>query len=129
MYLVSIIPYLFLIRFNKEEIYGINKSIGWALDISNFRYYITHIIIGFFIGFCFLALLKAKTNWFLSILFFLLLSFCSLMHDGSSNIRLIDYALMSSILVFMLLFIQSIFLKIKTKKSIRCKNKKTFLKI
>jgi uncharacterized membrane protein len=116
MYLISILPYLFLIRFNSGKTWGINKSIGWAFDVSDLRDYIVFIIIGFALGFCILYFLKAKTNWLLSLFFFLLISISSLMQNGHRTIQFIDYTLILSILLFIILFIQSLFSRIKSIK-------------
>ena len=114
MYLLSILPCLFLINLeNETEIYSFNKTIGWAYDITGISVFLLNFIISFFIGFCLLALFKVKTNWFLSILFFLSISFCSIMQDGFRNIELIDIGLITTVLIYSVLIISSIFLKIR----------------
>lgn len=118
MYAISVIPYLFLIRFNSGKTWGINKSIGWAFDLTDLKQYIVFIIISFVLGFVLLHFLKAKTNWILSILFFILISFSSLMNNGHSlQFQLIDISLFLSILIFIIIFIQAIFQKTKQTKS------------
>ena len=113
MYLISLLPFLFLIRFSKSDSYGINKTVGWAYDLSGFSFFVMYFLIAFFIGFCLIAIIRAKTNLILSVFFFLCISFCCLFQDGYHNIRLIDNILIISILIFIILFIHSIFTKIK----------------
>lgn len=113
MYLIILLEFLFLFRFSEAETYGINKTVGWAYDLSGFSCFIVFILFGFFIGFAFLALLKAKTNFILSVLFFALISFCTLYQDGYRNMILIDNLLMISIFMFINIFCISVFLKIK----------------
>ncbi len=114
MYLLSILPCLFLINLeNKSEIYSLNNTIGWAFDITGISVFLLNFIISFFIGFCLLALFKVKTNWFLSILFFLSISFCIIMQDGFRNIELIDIALMITVLMYFILITNSIILRIR----------------
>ena len=71
MYLISIIPLLFLIFIDNVAHYGYNKSVGWAFEINGISYYSINFFISFIIGFSFLAFIKAKTNFILSFLFFL----------------------------------------------------------
>ena len=115
MYLISLIFFLFIIKFPPyiSTTYGINKTIGWAFDVSGLSHYILYFLICFFIGFSLLALFKAKTNFILSLLFFILTSFCALFQDVFKNIVLIDKVLLSSIFVFTILFVQSLFFRIK----------------
>jgi len=113
MYLILLLDFLFLIKFSETETYGINKTVGWAYDLSGFSFFIVFILFGFFIGFAFLALLKAKTHSILSVVFFALISFCTLYQDGYQNMILIDNLLMISIFLFVNIFCISLFLKIK----------------
>jgi hypothetical protein len=113
MYLISLIPFLLLMRFSESGDYGINKTVGWAYDLTNFSYFITYILFAFFLLFSFLAIIKAKTNLILSVFFFLCISFCCLFINGYRNIRIIDNILLFSILLFVILFINSIYLKFK----------------
>jgi len=114
MYLISLLPFLFLIRFSSDiENFGINKTVGWAYDLTNFRYFIVYILLMFFVLFSFLAIIRAKTNFILSLIFFLLISFCSLFHNGYQNVLLIDYILLFSIFLFIIIFLNSIYIKIK----------------
>ena len=39
MYLISIIPLLFLIFIDNVAHYGYNKTVGWAFDINGISYY------------------------------------------------------------------------------------------
>lgn len=90
MYLISLLPFIFLIRFSKIESYEINKTVSWAYDLSGFSYFAMYFLIAFFIGFCLIAIIRTKTNLILSVFFFLCISFCCLFQDGYHNIRLID---------------------------------------
>jgi cytochrome c oxidase subunit IV len=101
-------------RFSKSDSYGINKTVGWAYDLSGFSFFVMYFLIAFFIGFCLIAIIRAKTNLILSVFFFLCISFCCLFQDGYHNIRLIDNILIISILIFIILFIHSVFTKIKS---------------
>lgn len=116
MYLISLIPFLLLMRFSESGYYGINKTVGWAYDLTNFSYFITNILFVYFLLLCFLAIIKSKTNLILSVFFFLCISFCCLFIDGYRNIRIIDNILLFSILLFVILFINSIYLKFKNLK-------------
>lgn len=124
MYLISILPYLFLIRINSGETWGINKSIGWAFKISDLRKYIVFLLIGFAFGFIVLHFLKAKTNWLLSMLFFILISF-SAIKDNNKYIYIqpIDYTLVFSIIVFIIIIFQSIIQKTKQSKTLHLSKK------
>jgi len=57
-----------------QQTYGINKTVGWAYDISNQVFYTALIFtfsqILFIIGYLILFLLRRKTNYFLSIAHF-----------------------------------------------------------
>jgi hypothetical protein len=75
MFLISIIPLLFLIFIDNVAHYGYNKTVGWAFDINGISYYSINFFISFIIGFSFLAFIKVKTNFILSFLFFYLLFF------------------------------------------------------
>lgn len=114
MYLISILPYVFTFRpYDGSETYGINKTVGWAFDITGISFYILYFLLTFFLGFSLLAIIKTKTNFILSILFFLGISFCSLFQNGYLNIDLIDNLLLISTFLFLLIFINSIYLKFK----------------
>lgn len=60
--------------FGDEQSYGINKTVGWAYDISNQIFYTALIFtfsqILFIIGYLILFLLRLKTNYYLSIAHF-----------------------------------------------------------
>ena len=113
MYLIILLPFLFLIRFSETDSYGINKTVGWAYNLSGFSFFIIYFLIAFFFGFSLLAIIRTKTNLILSVFFFLCISFCCLFQNGYQNIRLIDNVLIISILIFIILFIHSVFTKIK----------------
>jgi hypothetical protein len=51
MYLIILLCLPLLVRFSEIENYGINKTVGWAYDISGFTmYYFKYIVFAFFIG-------------------------------------------------------------------------------
>jgi hypothetical protein len=60
--------------FGDEQSYRINKTVGWAYDISNQIFYTALIFtfsqILFIIGYLILFLLRLKTNYYLSIAHF-----------------------------------------------------------
>jgi len=60
--------------FGDEQSYGINKTVGWAYDISNQFIYIALIYtfsqILFIIGYLIIFLLQRKTSYYLSIAHF-----------------------------------------------------------
>ena len=60
--------------FGDEQLYGINKTVGWAYDISNQVIYTALIFtfsqILFIIGYLIIFLLLRKTNYYLSIAHF-----------------------------------------------------------
>ena len=117
MYLISILPYVFTFRpYDGSETYGINKTVGWAFDITGISFYILYFLLTFFLGFSLLAIFKTKTNFILSILFFLGISYCSLFQNSYKNIDLIDNLLLISTFLFLLIFINSIYLKFKSPK-------------
>ena len=116
MYLISLIPFIFILKPNGKGVYGINKTVGWAYDFSGFSFFLFYFLLAFFLGFSFLAIFKAKTNFILSILFFLGISYCCLFQNGYLNIDLIDKFLLISTFLFLLIFINSIYLKFKSQK-------------
>jgi hypothetical protein len=60
--------------FGDEQSYGINKTVGWAYDISNQVFYTALIFtfsqILFIIGYLIIFLLRRKTDYYLSIAHF-----------------------------------------------------------
>ena len=60
--------------FGDEQSYGVNKTVGWAYDISNQVHYSALIFtfsqILFIIGYLILFLLRRKTHYYLSIAHF-----------------------------------------------------------
>ncbi|MFI0425676.1 MAG: hypothetical protein ACH34V_01860 [Flavobacterium sp.] len=117
MYLISILPYVFTFRpYDGSETYGINKTVGWAFDITGISFYILYFLLTFFLGFSLLAIIKTKTNFILSILFFLGISYCCLFQNSYKNIDLIDNLLLISTFLYILIFINSIYLKFKSPK-------------
>jgi len=113
MYALVLLGFLFTLRFSGENTYGINKTDGWAFDITGFYLLFGFkILMCYTIGFSILALVKAKTNFFLSVLFLTTLLFCHLSYDSSERMRLTDYVLLMSIILFSIIFIQSFTLRI-----------------
>jgi len=113
MYLISIIPLLFLIFIDNVAHYGYNKSVGWAFEINGISYYSINFFISFIIGFLFLAFIKVKTNFILSFLFFLSFVFFCLIQDVNIQIVFTDKVLLFITSLFLLIFIYSIYLKFK----------------
>jgi len=66
--------FLLAYLFGDEQLYGINKTVGWAYDISNQIIYTALIFtfsqILFIIGYLIIFLLRRKTNYYLSIAHF-----------------------------------------------------------
>ena len=116
MYLISLIPFVLILKPYESGVYGINKTVGWAFDITGISFFIPYFLLTFFIGFSLLAIIKTKTNFILSILFLLGISYCCLFQSDYSNIDLIDNLLLISTSLFLLIFINSIYLKFKSQK-------------
>lgn len=115
MYLIILLCLPLLIRFSEIENYGINKTVGWAYDISGFTmYYVKYIVFAFFTGYLFLAILKAKTNFILSITHFILIAFCCLFFDNFKFMRLVDTLAIIGIFVFVMIFFNALFWRIKS---------------
>lgn len=114
MYLLIILSIIFFILIDdKKNTYAINKTVGWAYDLSGFSFFIFYFLLAFLLGFSLLAIIKANTNLILSILFFLVISFCCLFQNDYLNISLIDNLLLISTFLFLFIFINSIYLKFK----------------
>ncbi len=116
MYLISLTPFVLILKPYESGVYGINKTVGWAFDITGISFFIPYFLLTFFIGFSLLAIIKTKTNFILSILFLLGISYCCLFQSDYSNIDLIDNLLLISTSLFLLIFINSIYLKFKSQK-------------
>ncbi|KGD69152.1 hypothetical protein B0A61_14575 [Flavobacterium aquatile LMG 4008 = ATCC 11947] len=91
---------------NVTGITGINKTVGWAWDITS---YIIPLSIIYFSTYLTLYLLKIKTNLIFSILSIVLLLICFKFYS------LIFILFISSILLFLSNCIYSIYLKFKKK--------------
>jgi hypothetical protein len=116
MYLISLTPFVLILKPHESGVYGINKTVGWAFDITGISFFIPYFLLTFFLGFSLLAIIKTKTNFILSILFLLGISYCCLFQSDYSNIDLIDNLLLISTSLFLLIFINSIYLKFKSPK-------------
>ena len=104
MYLIILLCLPLLVRFSEIENYGINKTVGWAYDFSGFTmYYVKYIVFAFFIGYFFLSIIKAKTNYLLSIIHFILIAFCCLFYDNLLYMRLVDNIAIIGIVVFLMI--------------------------
>lgn len=115
MYLIILLCLPLLVRFSEIENYGINKTVGWAYDFSGFTmYYVKYIVFAFFIGYLFLSIIKAKTNYLLSIIHFILIAFCCLFYDNLLYMRLVDNIAIIGIVVFLMIFFNSLFWRIKS---------------
>lgn len=115
MYLIILLCLTLLIRFSEIENYGFNKTVGWAYDFSGFTmYYVKYIVFAFFIGYLFLAIIKAKTNYILSIIHFILIAFCCLFFDNVRYIRVVDTIAIIGIVVYVVIFLNALFWKMKT---------------
>ena len=114
MYLIILLCLPLLVRFSEIDNYGINKTVGWAYDFSGFTmYYVKYIVFAFFIGYFFLSIIKAKTNYLLSIIHFILIAFCCLFYDNLRYMRLVDNIAIIGIVVFLMIFFNSLFWRIK----------------
>lgn len=91
---------------NVPGIIGINKTVGWAWDLTNYIFPLTII---YFSTYLTLYLLKVKTNLIISILSIVLLIFCFKFYN------LIDILFIISILLFLSNCMYSIYLKFKKK--------------
>lgn len=132
MYLIILLCLPLLIRFSEIENYGISKTVGWAYNFTGFTmFYIQYIAFAFFIGYLLLAIFKAKTNYHLSIIHFILIAFCCLFYDNLRYMRLVDNIAIIGIVVFLIIFFNALFwrikssLKLKTNFSEFQSNKKT----
>ncbi|MEL1239974.1 hypothetical protein [Flavobacterium flavipallidum] len=76
MFLVVLMIYGMGYVFGDESI-GMNKTVGWAYDISNQMFYCALLygfsILLFFVGYLLLAILGRKTNYHFSIVHFVLI--------------------------------------------------------
>jgi len=77
MFWLVLVLVLLVILDTTNQIKGINKTVGWAYDLTNF-WILTGFItfsawILYIIGYGIMAILKYKTSWKLSILHFLLI--------------------------------------------------------
>ncbi|WP_299519668.1 hypothetical protein [uncultured Flavobacterium sp.] len=115
MYLIILLCLPLLVRFSEIENYGLNKTVGWAYDISGFTmYYVKYFVFAFFIGYLFLAIIKAKTNLVFSIIHFILIAFCCLFYDNFRYMRLVDTLAIIGIVVFVMIFFNALFWRIKS---------------
>ncbi len=115
MYLIILLCLPLLIQFSEIETYGISKTVGWAYNFTAFTmFYIHYITFAFFIGYLFLAIIKAKTNFVLSIVHFILMVFCCLLFDNIRYMLLADTLAISGIFVFVIIFFNALFWRIKS---------------
>ena len=72
--------------FGDEQSYGINKTVGWAHDISNQVFYTALIFtfsqILFIIGYLIIFLLRRKTNYYLSLTHFEIIILTLIFHEN-----------------------------------------------
>lgn len=111
-YLLFILLFLFgfgfilAYLFGTEESYGINKTVGWAYDISNQVFYTALIFtfsqILFIIGYLIVFLLRRKTNYYLSITHFEIIILTLLFYENFKVNTV--FCLVSIILFFMNVF-------------------------
>ena len=75
-YGLILVSFTFLINFGETSTYGVNKTVGWAYDISN-QMYLNAILfpfcVLFLVGYLLLMILRRKTNYLLSITHFSLI--------------------------------------------------------
>ena len=45
MYLISLIPFVLILKPYESGVYGINKTVGWAFDITGISFYILYFLI------------------------------------------------------------------------------------
>lgn len=94
--------------FGNEQSYGINKTVGWAYDISNQVFYTALIFtfsqILFIIGYLIIFLLRRKTNYYFSITHFeIIILTLALMHFENFMVNMLFCGL-SLILFFINIF-------------------------
>ncbi|CAM4245431.1 hypothetical protein [Zobellia nedashkovskayae] len=104
MFLLAIFLLMVSTYFGGNEQMGINKTVNWQWDISNWIFFIkgwTYLIS--VVGYGIIAILKYWTNKFLSILHLVLLSLVFLTEDIlCMDLRLIVMLNIISIVVFLL---------------------------
>jgi hypothetical protein len=92
--------------FGDEQSYGVNKTVGWAYDISNQVFYTALIFtfsqILFIIGYLIVFLLRRKTNYYLSITHFEIIILTLLFYENFKVNTV--FCLVSIILFFMNVF-------------------------
>ncbi|MDR7369830.1 hypothetical protein J2X17_000601 [Flavobacterium aquidurense] len=76
-YGLILVTFTLFINFGETSVYGVNKTVGWAYDISN-QMYLNAILfpfclILFLVGYLLLMILRRKTNYLLSITHFSLI--------------------------------------------------------
>lgn len=117
MYLITILPLLYLIFIDNISNYPFNKSIGWAYEITGISRLSIYFILLYLISFSFLAIVKARTNWILSILLFLTYIFFSVIQDNNINIVFLDKILIFMTFLFIIIFILALIQKTNKIKS------------
>lgn len=70
-YGLILVAFSLLLNFGEATEYGVNKTVGWAYDISNHMYLnailFPFCLILFLVGYLLLMILRRKTNYLLSI--------------------------------------------------------------
>lgn len=117
MYLITILPLLYLIFIDNISNYPFNKSIGWTHDITGISRLSIYFILLYLISFSFLTIVKARTNWILSILLFLTYIFFSVIQDNNINIVFLDKILIFMTSLFIIIFILALIQKTNKIKS------------
>lgn len=113
MFALTFLPLFYLIFIDNISNYPFNRSIGWAFDIAGISRLSIYFILTYLIGFSFLAIIKTKTYWSISLLLFLTYIFFCVLQDGNIQISFLDNVLIFMTFLFLIIFIQAILQKIK----------------
>lgn len=94
--------------------YGLNKTVGWAWDITNTTILIYPLYLFYLLGYGIITLLKYKTNYIISIAHLISILIC-IIPLGNPIFEIIK---LFSILLGLILFFVNIILAFKTNKTI-----------
>lgn len=117
MFLVLLIPLFFLIiffwfNFGSSETWGMNKTVGWAWDLSNFNFIHFPLYLLFLLGYLLLFILKIKTQFTLSAIHLFAIVIPLLIFSNPKYVYITFYSTILSLLIF----VANIILSIKNRK-------------
>ncbi|WP_425077868.1 hypothetical protein [Psychroserpens sp. S379A] len=110
MFLLTVLLFVFIGYFGGISNVGINKTVGWAWDITSWLYFIrVYFIPIFIIGYGILALMKYSTHRNLSIFHLILITLTLILDDMVSlTLSIVIILNLISLLTFLTNFIWSI---------------------